>query len=710
MRNRLLRSVPARRGALLLGLALLVVAPARAQQAGADPAPPELPGLVVTAPRLDEGLARPLTSRDADLSTAERSRASDAAALLETTPGAAVVRNGSLTGIAQLRGLSDDRVKVLVDEMQITPACANHMDPPLSYAPVDAIDSLRVIAGITPVSLGGDSLAGTILVESAPIAFSEDDGLRIRARGSAGFDGSQSAARAGAELGAADRRLGVAYTGSWQHGNDLRIPDGRVSTTGFERHDHGLRIGTRRGWGELGLDLGAGITEEAGTPTLPMDIVDDESQRAGLRFRRSLAAGDLEARVYWHAIDHVMDNFSLRPDGPMRMRSPAESQDLGYRLSYEHALSEQHRLRVGGDLHLSSFESEIHNLTMDQEQTGIPDGERSRVGTFAEWEARWGERWQTLLGARNDTVWSDAGDVRDVILPMNPALRAALLADREAFDSRGHQRTDVDWEAAALVRFQASEALRFELGAARKQRAPSLIERYQWTPLAANAGLADGRLYVGNLDLDPETAWHLGLAGEWRSERLELRVAPFYTWIEDYIQGSPLADRRDPATGLPVLQWQNFDDVRLYGVDASASLRLHEHLRLRGLLGYVRGRNHSTGDDLYRIAPLRGRLALDVPWRDLTATAAVRLAARQDQVARYNDEPRTGGYGVLDLRLAWEPPGRGVRIAIGVDNLFDDHWADHTNGLNRVPDSDVAIGERVPGAGRFFHASLTATW
>ncbi|MCK6475141.1 MAG: cyclic nucleotide-binding domain-containing protein, partial [Planctomycetes bacterium] len=87
---------------------------------------------------------------------------------------------------------------------------------------------------------------------------------------------------------------------------------------------------------------------------------------------------------------------------------------------------------------------------------------------------------------------------------------------------------------------------------------------------------------------------------------------PFYTWVEDYIQGSPLADRRDPATGLPVLRYENFDDVRLYGVEASARVSLHEHLQVRGQLGYVRGRNHSSHDDLYRIAPLRGALALDL--------------------------------------------------------------------------------------------------
>jgi hypothetical protein len=61
-------------------------------------------------------------------------RHTDAASLVRNLPGAAVVRNGSQTGILQIRGLTGQRVSVKVDGMTITPACPNHMDPPLHYA------------------------------------------------------------------------------------------------------------------------------------------------------------------------------------------------------------------------------------------------------------------------------------------------------------------------------------------------------------------------------------------------------------------------------------------------------------------------------------------------------------------------------------------------------------------------------------------------
>ena len=84
----------------------------------------------------------------------EHLRSADAAAMISKLPGTAIVRNGAQTGIVQLRGLSGDRVGVRVDGMSITPACPNHMDPPLHYASGGAGDLVEMFAGISPVSAG----------------------------------------------------------------------------------------------------------------------------------------------------------------------------------------------------------------------------------------------------------------------------------------------------------------------------------------------------------------------------------------------------------------------------------------------------------------------------------------------------------------------------------------------------------------------------
>jgi iron complex outermembrane receptor protein len=55
--------------------------------------------------------------------------------------------------------------------MDLIASCPNHMNPPLSYIDPTNIDNIKVYAGITPVSVGGDSIGGTIMVNSVKPEF-----------------------------------------------------------------------------------------------------------------------------------------------------------------------------------------------------------------------------------------------------------------------------------------------------------------------------------------------------------------------------------------------------------------------------------------------------------------------------------------------------------------------------------------------------------
>lgn len=680
-------------------------------QAEPDAPAAQLPGVLVTAPREEGSLQTPLTTREANLDEDERALARDGSALLDTVPGAAVNRNGPVTGIAQVRGLSDDRVKTLVDGMTITPACANHMDPPLHYVAPSTVASMRVVAGVTPVSLGGDSLGGTIVADAARPLFADDGPFRITAEGNANYSGSQGAFGFAGTTGIAGRDASMAYTGSFQQGNDLRIPGGTVADTTFEIQQHGLLLaGRNEALGTFSLDGGLGRTRYAGTPALMMDIARDSSRRFGGRWSGELGPVQLETRGYWHHIDHVMDNFTLRPNaGTMlnpRSQSPASSRDVGYRLDATIPFLEQHVARVGSDMNLAFFNSVIQNLTTSQQQTGIPGAHRSRIGVYAEWEARWTDQWQTLLGLREDTVWSNADTVTQVFRPMNAALRRAIAADAAAFNAADRSVSDLDWEATALLRFEPAPGQTYELGLARKVRAPSMLERYTWTPLAASAGLSDGRLYWGNVDLDPETAYQVALTGFWSGERWRLEVSPFYTHVVDYIQGSPVPGRFDAMTGNAILRWENFPSVNLYGVEAEAGYAVNEYVGLRGNLSYVRGRNESMGENLYRIMPLHGAIDLDLTYGPLSGTIEVAMAARQDEVSDYNGEQPTAGWAVLNLSAGYTLR-EGTRIVVGLDNVLNQKYAIHTSGVNQVRMSDVGVGQRLPEAGRFVYTGVT---
>ena len=87
----------------------------------------------------------------------------------------------------------------------------------------------------------------------------------------------------------------------------------------------------------------------------------------------------------------------------------------------------------------------------------------------------------------------------------------------------------------------------------------------------------------------------------------------------------------------------------------------------------------------------------------------ITAAARQDEVAAYNEETETAGWGILNLRGAVQL-GDHFTLGLGVENLFDKVYRDHLGGYNRVRDSDVPLGARIVSMGRNLYLKLNASW
>ncbi len=619
----------------------------------------------------------------------------DTSALLENTPGASIVRNGDLTGIVQLRGLFNERVRVDIDGMQITPACPNHMDPPLHYSAPSELDSLVVLPGITPVSDGGDSIAGTVKVRSIDPAFFVD-GPGVRGEAGAGYSGENEGKLASTRLEAGNEYYVLSADASWARANDTEFADGRVADTGYRTNRGAVRLDSRTGNGRTTLEVGAARSDDVGTPALPMDMVKDNANRVRFNYDGALSIYEVNLSAYWHDINHTMDNYSLRPATGMRMQAPSDSRDAGFRMAFA-------RPAVGGKLSMgvegysNALDVYQRNVVTSATQDTFHDATRERAGLFVEWEQQPALNWRAQYGLRTDYVQSDTRNIAKSFPPSS--------ADRAAFNARSHYRNHLHLDATALWRYSANPALDYLVAVARKTRSPSLLEYYLWTPLSASAGQADGRTYLGNLDLDPEVSHQISLGLEYQPADFSIRPSIFYNRVNDYIQGSPIA--RLDANGKPVLEYQNFD-AELYGVDGSLEWQATSSVALGGTLSYVRGKNRTTHDNLYRIAPLNGVLYSD--WRTgrWTHRAEIRAAAQQHEVSSYNDEQKSSGWAILNLRTQWSD---GLwRLRGGIENLFNKNYHDHLAGINRVNEGDVRVGDPIPGAGRFAYVNASVFW
>jgi iron complex outermembrane receptor protein len=644
---------------------------------------------------------------------------SDLASALAELPGAAVVKNGPLTGIAQVRGLSGDRVNILIDGMDITPACPNHMDPPLHYAAPADTESLTLIAGASPVSSGGDALGASIQALSLRPAFQTGDAWQAKGKIDAGFSAANDGWNLGLNANTGNRDNALSYAGNFARGDDMKYANGTVKDTGYDSQRNKLAYARATESGRFDASVSQHRVSDAGNPSLPMDMIKDGADAVNLAWDGKLGDTNVTARVYWHDIEHLMDNYSLRPvpvtvPATNRMFAPATSTDTGLVLTGKRNLAGG-RAGFGVEWVSNDFSAAQWTAAGAFSSDIMRDASRDRLGVYGEWQGALGGAWSANLGLRSDTVSMKTGRVRE-----GAAQADAVSALGVLFNSADRKRTDHNWDWNALFQYAATPDLGYEIGLTRKTRSPSLLERYEWTPINASAGQADGNSYVGQLGLKPEVAHALNLALQGKLAGHDYRLGAFYQRVSDYIVGTPYT-----TTGVNnVLRYENHA-ARLTGLDGSWGYQTGDW-NFSGVLSYVLGRNLDSNTPLYRIAPLRLTLQASHQAGAWHNTLAARMARRQDDVASYvnvgssptqklSNEKATPGYAVFDWHTQWRAT-KGVKVNFGIDNLLDKLYYDHLGGINRincagVPGcvSDVALNARLPSAGRFAFAQLEWT-
>jgi len=358
----------------------------------------------------------------------------------------------------------------------------------------------------------------------------------------------------------------------------------------------------------------------------------------------------------------------------------------------------------------------------------VNDGKRDRTAVYAEWEGRPDPRWTTLAGVRYERVTTDAGPVQaynNNVAPANVLVPAFNAADRK--------RTDDNWDATFAARYAASATLDVDLGLARKVRSPGLYERYTWMSRGMEMLMVnwfgDGNGYLGNLGLVPEKAHTVSATIDWHSPDRESRfeVTPYYTRVTDYIDalrcppslGGACATQTPGGGKFVYLQFVN-QSARLYGIDVSGRAPLAAtaigEFGLSGTVSYANGTNRDTGDNLYNIMPLNGKLMLTHRhggWEN--ALEAVMVAAKDDVSAERN-EVATAGYALVHLRASYS--WTKVRVDLGVENLFDTFHASPLGGaylgqgttMTTSPVGSVPLwGTAVPGAGRSIYVGVKVT-
>ena len=631
---------------------------------------------------------------------------------LSALPGMAINTNGPVSAIAQYRGLFGDRVSVKLDGAAIAAAGPNAMDAPLSHVNTANVPQIKVYRGIAPVSAGAETIGGAIEVQANYDQFTANNVWQVNGnlRLSAIDNGDQRFASG--KLVIANQDAFASFSAQDQKGDNLEDGDGReIPSTFYSRDNLQFEAGWRAGKHQVNLSVASKDTDASGTAALAMDIdyIDADWYRLAYQYQMS-QDNQLLVRLYANDNEHGMNNFAYRSvmSPAMARTNTVDSEGKGLDVHYSGAVQDINYL-LGFETFLREHNSRITNpnngMFFIQNFNQL---QRDSSSVFAEMDWQLDADQQLILGVRWTQVESEAGVVGSNMVMMNPNVATLVRNFNQADKQQEHDLLDV----TAIWSLNASEQLKWVVGLGHKQKAPSYNELYSWFPLGVSAGLADGRNYIGNLELKEETAYQLDFGLDYTALDNSWFISPrvFYQRIDDYIQGvattAPEANMIAAMMGAKQpLQWSN-TDAALYGLDVQAVWQINSQLRWDSSLSYVRGERKDIDDDLYRIAPLSLHNSLSWKSNNWRVTGQWQLVAQQNQVSSTQDEQKSAGYGVVNLNLGYQLSST-LLFNLGIKNLLDKQYSPHLAGVNRVMMAEVARGTKLPEAGRSVHASVS---
>ena len=704
-----------------------------------------LPAITVYAPVVSTPILGTAATLKRSAITSKQVAMSDTATILTKISGINVQSAGGISNLPVIRGLADNRLRILVDGVDSIASCPNSMNSPLSYIAPSAVAEATVYAGVTPVSVGGNSIGGTIVVDTAEPVFSADSTLVSSGEVGAFYRSNGNSYGANLSTTLADDTFSLTYKGSYAQsdnykaGGDFKsytatgnpnqsLAKDEVGSTAFESKNQSLDIAYKNGDHLLqGTYLWQRVPKEL-YPNQRMDMLDNQLDRINLRYKGELNWGQLEAQAYTENVEHYMnfgDDKQFLYGDAVGMPMYTDSETIGANLKGIIDVTNQGTVTVGAeyqDYTLNDLWPASGTMMMSpNEFQNINNGQRQRIGVYGEWEKPITPKWTTQIGARYERIRTSADEVSGY----NTIMMTNQGRDSAIFNASDRSSTDHNIDVTAIARYDIDAQRSVELGAAHKDRTPSLYERYTWStwPMAAimNNTVGDGNGYFGDPNLRPEKSNTLSATFDWRSNEGSwgIKSTPYYSQIDDYIDAvqwnsaanTPAANQT--ANRYNVLRYTN-QDARIYGIDITADRDLANNAwgywGLSGSLSYSNGKNKDTGSDLYNIMPLNGSVALhheNSGWKNQIEVVGV---TAKNKVSEPRNEIKTSGYGLLNLSTGYQ--WQDIRIEAGIDNVFDKNYALPLGGAymgqgkTMSMNSELAPGSNwgtsVPGMGRSF--------
>ncbi len=285
-----------------------------------------------------------------------------------------------------------------------------------------------MLKGPQTVLHGPGNSAGVVLFEREPERYSEP-GIHAYASPTFGSFGRNDQV---AEVKAGARKAYVQASGTRSALDDYEDGGGQSVHSRYERWSANAALGWTPDEATRVELSGARSDGEAAYADRTMDGVKFSRENIGLRLERrnvSRNVRDLEGQLYYNYVDHVMDNYTLRPftASPMMPNPSVANPDrrtVGGRVSAAFELGAATKATIGGDL-----QDNRHAVRRSSNQTSDPyethdrvrDAAFENVGAFGEVTQGVGSKGHVIAGARVDR-WTGNDDRQTVAVGMGSAM------------------------------------------------------------------------------------------------------------------------------------------------------------------------------------------------------------------------------------------------------------------------------------------------
>jgi iron complex outermembrane receptor protein len=600
-----------------------------------------------------------------------------------------------------IRGQSQTRLNVLLDGAYIHGGCPNRMDPPSSWAALETYEEVNVLKGVQTLTKGGGGSGGTVSFERDTKALAEDKG--IHGRVSAMVSDNHIKSDILADVVAASDKGYV--RGIFQHkeADNYEDGDGKDVRSSFTHKQAGIIAGYTPTEDRL-IEFSHEQNDftDALYPGSAMDSPEETATITRLRYKdkpANDAIDEINAEVYVSDVDHVMDNYSLRPSPSIKMRTPTSSKTTGGKITLRTS-TDKTQWEYGVDLQKNQRDAQLDNMTTGTAQTVSimwPDVEIKQLGVFAEATHKLDQKRKIKAGLRIDQIQTSHNKANE---------KSDLMGGRTANQSYAYYYGNTadnaeESNVSGLLRYEQSlsDGLTLHTGISRTVRTADATER------GINKWVADpASRWVGNPTIKPEKHHQIDAGLSKKTNKYTASATVFYDQVDDYI----LRDSANTQTG--VLQNDQADIYRninaeLYGIEADAKTKLSENLDLSAALAYVHASNTTDDRPIAQTPPLNGKIQLDYEKNRWSAGSRIRFASAQNRIDETSKQEvgKTPGYAVLDVYGNYRL-NKTLNLRYGVDNVLDKTYAEHSSRSNLLDNEAIKVNE----PGRTAWLKLTA--